>query len=553
MELKLGVMPVLGGTGAADPAATARFVRLIEDLGCESVWAVEHVVVPDDYTSAYPYDPGGRMSLGAGDDIPDPLHWLTFAAAHTTRLRLGTAMLILPEHHPVDLAKRLATVDVLSGGRLLAGIGVGWLREEYDAVGVPFEERGARADEYLAAMHALWTQAPASYTGRFVSFRDVHSRPGPPGPAGCRSSSAGTPWPPCAAPPASAAVGIHSASPATGSRNCGPPSSRNAPPPGATSRTSRSPCGPRATWGTWKHCAPSVSPGSSSAPTPPTPSACGTRSAGISERCCEYEIRRHHGCRARTRPGPRARVRRGRRPARRQRPRRRRAAEVAALTGAVAFPGDIADWDFAAALIGKAVAEHGRLDALVNNAGLARDRMVVNLAEDEWDAVMRVNLKGTAAPLRHAAAHWRARSKAGEDVAARVVNTTSGAGLMGSIGQASYSAAKAGIAALTQVAAAELARYGVTVNAIAPSARTRDDRRGLRRRHARPRQRLRRDGPRQRVPAGRLARRRRQRRRHRPRLRGLRRPRQRRRRLAARRGPRRRPALAPRRARPRRA
>ncbi|GAB3840799.1 SDR family oxidoreductase [Dactylosporangium cerinum] len=147
-------------------------------------------------------------------------------------------------------------------------------------------------------------------------------------------------------------------------------------------------------------------------------------------------------------------------------------AEVAELTGAVALAGDIADWDFAAALIGTAVAEHGRLDALVNNAGLARDRMVVNLAEDEWDAVMRVNLKGTAAPLRHAAAHWRARSKAGDDVAARVVNTTSGAGLMGSVGQASYSAAKAGIAALTQVAAAELARYGVTVNAIAPSART---------------------------------------------------------------------------------
>lgn len=147
-------------------------------------------------------------------------------------------------------------------------------------------------------------------------------------------------------------------------------------------------------------------------------------------------------------------------------------AAVAAETGAIAVPGDIADWDFAATLVARAVAEHGRLDALVNNAGLARDRMVVNLGEDEWDAVMRVNLKGTAAPLRHAAAHWQARSKAGEDVAARVVNTTSGAGLMGSVGQASYSAAKAGVAALTQVAAAELARYGVTVNAIAPSART---------------------------------------------------------------------------------
>lgn len=184
MELKLGIMPVLGGTGAADPATTARFVRLLEDLGCESVWAVEHVVVPQEYTSVYPYDPGARMSLGAGDDIPDPLHWLTFAAAHTSTLHLGTAMLILPEHHPVELAKRLATVDVLSGGRLLAGIGVGWLREEYDAVGVPFEHRGARADDHLAAMQALWTQAPASYDGRFVSFSNVHSRPRPTRPGG---------------------------------------------------------------------------------------------------------------------------------------------------------------------------------------------------------------------------------------------------------------------------------------------------------------------------------------------------------------------------------
>ncbi|MFI5914178.1 LLM class F420-dependent oxidoreductase [Dactylosporangium sp. NPDC051541] len=176
MELKLGVMPAHGKAG---PATVARFVRLLEELGCESVWAVEHVVVPDAYDSSYPYDPTGRMPLAPGDDIPDPLHWLTFAAAHTTTLKLGTAMLILPEHNPVDLAKRLATVDVLSGGRFLAGIGVGWLREEYDAVGVPFEHRGARADEYLQAMRALWTQAPARYQGRFVSFGPVHSRPWP--------------------------------------------------------------------------------------------------------------------------------------------------------------------------------------------------------------------------------------------------------------------------------------------------------------------------------------------------------------------------------------
>ncbi|MEV6930663.1 SDR family oxidoreductase [Dactylosporangium sp. NPDC051485] len=139
---------------------------------------------------------------------------------------------------------------------------------------------------------------------------------------------------------------------------------------------------------------------------------------------------------------------------------------------ALAVPGDIADWDFAASLVERAVAGTGRLDALVNNAGLVRDRMLTNVSEAEWDDVVRVNLKGHFAPLRHAAAHWKAQAKAGTPVAARVVNTTSGAGLLGSVGQVNYSAAKAGVAALTQVAAAELARYGVTVNAIAPSART---------------------------------------------------------------------------------
>ncbi|MER7005371.1 SDR family oxidoreductase [Dactylosporangium sp. NPDC000555] len=149
------------------------------------------------------------------------------------------------------------------------------------------------------------------------------------------------------------------------------------------------------------------------------------------------------------------------------------AAECATAGGkALAAPGDIADWDFAAALVERAVAETGRLDALVNNAGLARDRMLTNVSEAEWDDVVRVNLKGHFAPLRHAAAHWKALAKAGTPAAARVVNTTSGAGLLGSVGQVNYSAAKAAVAALTQVAAVELARYGVTVNAIAPSART---------------------------------------------------------------------------------
>src|SRR5262249_32279698 len=115
----------------------------------------------------------------------------------------------------------------------------------------------------------------------------------------------------------------------------------------------------------------------------------------------------------------------------------------------------------------------GRLDVLVNNAGFVRDRMIVSTSEEEWDAVVRVHLKGHFAPTRHAVAHWRECAKTGAAVDARIVNTSSGAGLQGSVGQAAYSAAKAGIAALTLVEAAELGRYGVTANAIAPAARTR--------------------------------------------------------------------------------
>jgi NAD(P)-dependent dehydrogenase (short-subunit alcohol dehydrogenase family) len=134
---------------------------------------------------------------------------------------------------------------------------------------------------------------------------------------------------------------------------------------------------------------------------------------------------------------------------------------------------DVADWAGAANLVQTAVDAFGRLDVLVNNAGFIRDRMLGNMTEEEWDAVIRVHLKGHFATLRHAAQHWRWQKKAGHAVDARVINTSSAAGLQGSVGQGNYSAAKAGIAALTMVAAAELGRYGVTVNAIAPAARTR--------------------------------------------------------------------------------
>ncbi|QUQ66406.1 SDR family oxidoreductase [Kutzneria sp. CA-103260] len=149
------------------------------------------------------------------------------------------------------------------------------------------------------------------------------------------------------------------------------------------------------------------------------------------------------------------------------------ASEVAAEIGAVANRDDVADWDGAARLVDTALDAYGRLDVLVNNAGFVRDRMLVNLSESEWDDVVRVHLKGHFAPLRHAAAHWRAEHKAGRPVTARVINTTSGAGLLGSVGQGNYAAAKSGILGLTFTAAAELGRYGVTVNAIAPAARTR--------------------------------------------------------------------------------
>jgi NAD(P)-dependent dehydrogenase (short-subunit alcohol dehydrogenase family) len=148
--------------------------------------------------------------------------------------------------------------------------------------------------------------------------------------------------------------------------------------------------------------------------------------------------------------------------------------EITALGGdAIANTDDIADWAGAKRLIDTAIDTFGRLDVLVNNAGFLRDRMLVNLAEEDWDAVIRVHLKGHFATMRHAAAYWRDESKAGRRPDARIINTSSGAGLMGSVGQGNYAAAKAGIAALTINAAAEMARYGITVNAIAPSARTR--------------------------------------------------------------------------------
>ncbi|HZZ97508.1 MAG TPA: SDR family oxidoreductase, partial [Jatrophihabitantaceae bacterium] len=148
--------------------------------------------------------------------------------------------------------------------------------------------------------------------------------------------------------------------------------------------------------------------------------------------------------------------------------------EIRAAGGsAVANTDDIADWDGAESLVRTAIEEFGTIDVLVNNAGFLRDRMLVGMSIEEWDAVVRVHMRGHFCTLRHAGGYWREQSKNGSQPDARIINTSSGAGLMGSVGQGNYSAAKAGIVGMTLVAASELARYGVTVNAIAPAARTR--------------------------------------------------------------------------------
>lgn len=153
-----------------------------EAAGFDSIWTVEHVVVPQGYQSRYPYSPTGRMGSGLEDfPIPDPLIWLAYIASATRTIKLGTAILILPQRNPVITAKAVATLDHMAGGRrVLLGIGVGWLAEEFATLGVPFEDRGARADDYVGAMRALWSQECASYHGRFVSFDDVFCRPLPP-------------------------------------------------------------------------------------------------------------------------------------------------------------------------------------------------------------------------------------------------------------------------------------------------------------------------------------------------------------------------------------
>jgi probable F420-dependent oxidoreductase len=154
--------------------------RAAENAGFESLWTIEHTVIPAGYQSEYPYDPSGRMPGDEDSTVPDPLIWLTWVAANSTTLKVATGILILPQRNPVVLAKETATLATLSGDRLVLGVGAGWLAEEFDALGVPFDDRGRRLDDHIGALRALWSSTPASYDGPFTSFTDVYSEPSPP-------------------------------------------------------------------------------------------------------------------------------------------------------------------------------------------------------------------------------------------------------------------------------------------------------------------------------------------------------------------------------------
>jgi probable F420-dependent oxidoreductase len=166
--------------GLAEAEGAQALAEACEAHGVDSVWTVEHVVVPAGYQSQYPYSRDGRMPGGEDAAIPDPLVWLTWVAAHSSRLLLGTGVLILPQRNPAILAKEVATLDLMSGGRVRLGVGVGWLREEFEALGVDFERRGARTDEYIEALRELWSSDDPTYSGEFVSFERAKSYPKPP-------------------------------------------------------------------------------------------------------------------------------------------------------------------------------------------------------------------------------------------------------------------------------------------------------------------------------------------------------------------------------------
>ena len=176
--MRLGLHALGIGSGAQREVLDAVAVAA-ERAGFATLWSGEHVVMVDESASRYPYSDDGRIAVPAEADWIDPLIGLSFVAAATSSIRIATGVLLLPEHNPVLLAKQAATLDTLSGGRLTLGVGIGWSREEFDALGVPFERRGARTKEYVEAMRTLWRDDVASFDGEFVGFDAVRVNPKP--------------------------------------------------------------------------------------------------------------------------------------------------------------------------------------------------------------------------------------------------------------------------------------------------------------------------------------------------------------------------------------
>jgi probable F420-dependent oxidoreductase len=178
--MKFGIrMPVPPYGPIENGPYIARYAKLVEELGFESIWGIDHALMHLQYDSKYPYKKGGRTPLPAEGSMPDPLIMLSYLAAHTEKVRLGTAMLVLPQRHPIILAKELATLDRYAEGRLTLGIGVGWVREEVDALNQNFADRGKRCDEWIEILRTLWSEDIAEYRGEYFDFEGIVSSPKP--------------------------------------------------------------------------------------------------------------------------------------------------------------------------------------------------------------------------------------------------------------------------------------------------------------------------------------------------------------------------------------
>ena len=171
---------IFSSTKFPEPDRAVHLARTAEQAGFSTLWAPEHIVVPVSYEPQYGFSSDGKIQI-ADEPFPDPLVWLTYVSAVTTRIRLGTGVLILPEHNAVELAKRTATIASLSGGRLILGVGAGWCREEYDALGIDFDSRGARMDESIHVLREIWSHDEASFSGEHYRFAPVRALPKPPG------------------------------------------------------------------------------------------------------------------------------------------------------------------------------------------------------------------------------------------------------------------------------------------------------------------------------------------------------------------------------------